>query len=227
MSIAIKNNTIELQSLFKNIDALPKDETYKSIIDGSITNIKMENMTTIKSHAFENCKSLLSADFQNVVSISEDAFSGCYNLQTINFPNLVTMGQRAFYVCGGLTSVNFPKLQEAAGRCFRDCSKLVVADFAEITYIGNQTFCDCNALTALIIRNTEQVCTLNDDQTSTYHTFLYTPIASGAGYIYVPSALIEDYKVATNWSTYAAQFRALEDYTVDGTVTGELDETKI
>ena len=34
-------------------------------------------------------------------------------------------------------------------------------------------------------------------------------------------------QAATNWSTYAAQFRALEDYTVDGTTTGELDETKI
>lgn len=54
-----------------------------------------------------------------------------------------------------------------------------------------------------------------------------TPIANGTGYIYVPSALIEQYKVAENWSTYASQFRALEDYTVDGTITGELDETKI
>ena len=53
------------------------------------------------------------------------------------------------------------------------------------------------------------------------------PIASGAGYIYVPAALVDSYKVATNWSTYAAQFRALEDYTVDGTTMGELDPNKI
>ena len=46
-------------------------------------------------------------------------------------------------------------------------------------------------------------------------------------YIYVPRALVEDYKVATNWSAYADQFRALEDYTVDGTISGDLDETKI
>jgi hypothetical protein len=31
----------------------------------------------------------------------------------------------------------------------------------------------------------------------------------------------------TNWTTFSAQFRALEDYTVDGTTTGELDESKI
>lgn len=45
--------------------------------------------------------------------------------------------------------------------------------------------------------------------------------------IYVPAALIDSYKAATNWSAYANQFRALEDYTVDGTITGELDESKI
>ena len=59
------------------------------------------------------------------------------------------------------------------------------------------------------------------------NVFKNTPIASGTGYIYVPRALVDSYKVATNWATYAAQFRALEDYTVDGTVTGDLDESKI
>lgn len=39
-----------------------------------------------------------------------------------------------------------------------------------------------------------------------------TPIASGTGYIYVPKSLVEQYKVATNWSVYAAQIRAIEDY---------------
>ena len=77
------------------------------------------------------------------------------------------------------------------------------------------------ALIALILRS-ETMATLAGT-----NALSSTPIASGTGYIYVPSALIEDYKVATNWSTYADQFRALEDYTVDGTITGELDESKI
>jgi hypothetical protein len=54
-----------------------------------------------------------------------------------------------------------------------------------------------------------------------------TRIEKGTGYIYVPADLVDSYKAATNWSTFAAQFRALEDYTVDGTITGELDITKI
>ena len=37
-------------------------------------------------------------------------------------------------------------------------------------------------------------------------------VESGTGYIYVPQATIEGFKSATNWSTYADQFRAIEDY---------------
>lgn len=51
--------------------------------------------------------------------------------------------------------------------------------------------------------------------------------ASGTGYIYVPAASVDVYKNVGGWKAYAAQFRALEDYTVDGTITGELDESKI
>ena len=44
----------------------------------------------------------------------------------------------------------------------------------------------------------------------------------------MPRALIEEYKADANWSSFELiQFRALEDYTVDGTIMGELDETKI
>ena len=42
--------------------------------------------------------------------------------------------------------------------------------------------------------------------------FKDTPIESGTGYVYVPSALVDSYKSATNWSTYADQIRAIENY---------------
>lgn len=42
--------------------------------------------------------------------------------------------------------------------------------------------------------------------------FIETPIEKKTGYIYVPKSLIEQYKVETNWVTYANQFRAIEDY---------------
>ncbi|MBP3304941.1 MAG: leucine-rich repeat protein [Oscillospiraceae bacterium] len=105
---------------------------------------------------------------------------------------------------------------------FYNCAKLVVADFPSLSgSIAMEAFHSCKVLTALILRNNRIV------SLAATSAFQSTPIASGTGYIYAPSALIDSYKAATQWATYADQFRALEDYTVDGTVDGDLDENKI
>lgn len=104
---------------------------------------------------------------------------------------------------------------------FYYCSALTTADFQVATSINGNAFYGCSKLTVLILRS-ETMCTLSNTS-----AFDGTPIKSGTGYIYVPRALVDSYKAATSWSTYANQFRALEDYTVDGTITGALDESKI
>jgi hypothetical protein len=74
-------------------------------------------------------------------------------------------------------------------------------------------FGGCDKLKAILLRS-ETIVYANRAE-------LAPTLDNGTGYIYVPRSLIEDYKVATNWSTHAAQFRALEDYTIDGTVAGD------
>lgn len=101
------------------------------------------------------------------------------------------------------------------------CTALTVVDVPNITSIDRDAMSNCSALTTLVLRG-NTACSLANTNALTG-----SPIASGTGYIYVPASLIDSYKAATNWSTYADQIRALEDHTVDGTTTGELDETKI
>ena len=43
------------------------------------------------------------------------------------------------------------------------------------------------------------------------NTFVGSGIASGTGYIYVPDDLVDQYKVATNWATYASQIKGLSE----------------
>ena len=64
----------------------------------------------------------------------------------------------------------------------------------------------CSSLTTAILRS-ETMCSLDD-----ISVFADTPISKGTGYIYVPQALIESYQAHEKWSTYADQFRAIEDY---------------
>ncbi len=150
------------------------------------------------------------------------AFYNCIALECVDLPNITIMGQGVFTGCSGLKKINIPKITALQQGTFSGCSSLVVLDLPGVTALmGNQMVKNCYALTAMILRYTS-VCGFQ------YSGGLAaSSIATGKAYIYVPSALVDSYKAATNWSQFADQFRALEDYTVDGTITGELDETKI
>lgn len=129
------------------------------------------------------------------------------------------------YVFSGntkLTSARFASVTNIGSNAFNNCNAMEKLDLASATTIDSSAFVLCTGLKALILRNTETMCTLGSNAFSSAN---FT--AANGKYIYVPSVLIESYKVATNWSSYAAQFRPLEEYTVDGTTTGELDESKI
>lgn len=99
-------------------------------------------------------------------------------------------------------------------------SNVNFADLPNCVKIGSYSF-HSSKIQTLILRSPSVAMA---EHTNIFTT---TPIKSGTGYIYVPRSLVDSYKAATNWSTYAAQFRALEDYTVDGTVDGDIDMSKI
>lgn len=116
------------------------------------------------------------------------------------------------FVDNVVTSIGYAALSQ--------CYNLTKVDtFAKS--IGIMGFYGSAQLKTVILRS-ETMCALE-----TTNAFTSTPIASRTGYICVPRALVDTYKAATNWSTYANQIRAIEDYTVDGTTTGALDESKI
>ena len=89
---------------------------------------------------------------------------------------------------------------------FNRCSKLTTIDFPSISSMGSSQFSGCSALATIILRNNTLVTLGGVNWLSD------TPIRKGTGYIYVPAALVDSYKSATNWSSYAAQIRAIEDY---------------
>ena len=128
-------------------------------------------------------------------------------LVTVNLPNVTSLGAYAFYQCSNLETVTLPKLTTISTQIWYMCPKLEYADCGQLGNVSAQTFASCTALKTLILRKTDGICTLSND-----NGVSGSGIGKGTGYIYVPSALIETYKTATNWSTFADQFRAIEDY---------------
>ena len=232
----------DMAGKIEGIQAGGGDDVLDALIDRSITEISSSSATSIGDYAFSHCSKLTTANFPAATSIRSSAFQFCDVLTTVDFPAVTSIGDHAFNYCSALTTVDFPAATSIESSAFQFCSALTTVDFPAATSIGNSAFNYCSKLTtanfpaatsiessalrscdvlkALLLRG-NNVCALSNT-----NAFNSTPIRSGTGYIYVPSALIEQYKAATNWSTYAAQFRALEDYTVDGTITGELDPAK-
>lgn len=198
-----------------------------SIVDGSITEYTNDRVVRVGS-TFYHSNDLIKVDFPKVTYIGNYGFYQCNNLMYVNMPKLLSIGTDAFVECISIRELKFPMLINIGNGAFEGCKRLSVVemcgwnkDLVPSGNISSDAFLN-SGISCLMIRSTEGICELSQGD-----AFDNTPIANGTGYIYVPRALIEDYKVAENWSTYASQFRALEDYTVDGTVTGELDESKI
>ena len=226
----------------------------EALIDGSLTHIECD-CESVRKYAFAHCDVLTSVYFPNVKSIGDNSFDDCSALTSVDFPNATSIGLQAFRSCTALTSVYFPNVKSVGDYTFPSCTALTSVnlpnvtsigqymfmydyvlrsvDFPNATSIGANAFGYCRCLTTVILRS-ESLCNLSSTNAfgNCYHILgtvnaTHNPNGDKDGYIYVPSALVESYKNATNWSTYASQFRALEDYTVDGTITGELDPNKI
>ena len=187
-----------------------------------------------KSHVFENCYNLHTVSLPSASYIGNNQFSNCYKLKNINLKDNVFIGDSAFNNCFSLNNINVNggAIGSTSSRCFSGTGigKLVLLD----SFLGNGYIFSSSRISVLdLIHDTkgdnislyqyalQSACSLvhliirrnNTIVISSSDTFLKdTPIKDGIGWIYVPSDLIDTYKSATNWSTYADQIVSIDEY---------------
>lgn len=149
----------------------------------------------------------LSGDYVNnrVTSIGSEGLRAT-QITGLHCENVTTVGGEAVRQCNYLVNVYLPKCTNLSGYSFGICPLLERVELGAMTNIRAYDFYNCTNLTTLIINNTATVCSL-----ANVSAFTGTGIASGTGYIYVPDALVNSYKTATNWSTYAAQIKGISE----------------
>ena len=189
-----------------------------SLLDGSVTEIYSE-VTELGSTALANNPNLITVTLPNAIKLGYQAISHASSLKNLHIPKVKYIDNYCFYNTTGLEHIDAPSSLDIASRAFDGCTALKYVNLHKTKYIGTNAFYNCSALKTLVV-------IIQIDLAST-NVFTGTPIESGTGYIYIPRNLIESYKTATNWTAFASQFRVLEDYTVDGTVDGELDWDKV
>lgn len=142
----------------------------------------------------------------NPIELQNRCFAECSMLTEIDLPNATYLGTSAFEKCTGLTCVEFPKANYCNWTVFQGCTNLHTASFGTKLTLGAGAFKGCSALITVILQGATMSIL---EQTWVFEN---TPIESGSGYVYVPRALVDSYKSATNWSAFASQIRAIEDY---------------
>lgn len=213
------------------------------------------NSTGMKSVYLPACTSINNYCFTNMVttilslpectSVGTYSFTGCKQITQLDLPQCKTIGTGSFNNCTKIAKLYLPKCQTIGNSCL---ASILITELIlpECTSIGNSslsglkncTYVDlpkCKSLANYALRNSANLATLilRSETMCTLSNYALnsTQIWNGTGHVYVPRALMANYQAATNWKTIHgknnATFRALEDYTVDGTITGELDENKI
>lgn len=211
------------------------------IINKSVTEITSD-VASVGSHAFYDCKSLVSASFPNATDIGGYAFQGCekltainapnalkvpsychdYNmaLSTVNYPKATTIGTYAFRDCFGLTTITkdtFPNVTTIYTHAFERPANLVYADFPKLTSIKSYAFSGAANLKALVLRS-PTFCELENANAFEYCT-------KSSLYIYVPADLYTKYTEnlsSNNWKLSGLTIRVIEFYTDDGTINGNI-----
>lgn len=210
------------------------EDEIDGLVERTLTEFVNDRVTKIGDGCFMN-SSLREIVCSNVKTVEDSAFQRCNQLSYTYLPNVTEINWGAFSSCRNIVSLRFPRLSDINGQTFQGCQKLETFDMYGAKYpdyprgrIETSAFQGCLRLVSLIIRSEEYDIDLAvGGVTLSTDAFNGTPIAEGTGYIYIPRSLVDYYKTDIGWSTYANQIRALEDYTIDGTTTGELDPSKI
>lgn len=204
-------NNSELSSILNTINNLPQagasggSEEMEALIKRTITSYSSDTLTSVGAFAFHSCTKLTSVNLPKATSLSNSAFNNCTALTSINIPLVTSITTQSFYGCSALETLNLPSVKTTGTQGIRNCKKLTRVDFGAVTNIGALTLDSCSLLDTLIVR-TSSVCTLGNTS-----ALSGTKIASGTGYIYVLDTLIDQYKQATNWSSFASQIKPISE----------------
>lgn len=174
-------------------------------IDGEYVN---DRVTSVGTYAFAGTN-LDVVKLNKVTSMGYYVFAYSNKNMVVYLPELTTVSVHSFGVNTRLRMIVLPKVKTCSSGAF-GYATIQYIDTGMLQNIGRQFNATINHF---IIRNVNEVVTSDG----------FVP----AKYLYVPAALIDTYAASTTWCSIADKIRALEEYTLDGTVNGDLDFDKI
>ena len=169
---------------------------------------------SIGSHAFQNCTALTTLVLPQTLAVEfgESLFQSCTAFTQAISAKISRVSTNCFINSKIPRIVNtFPqgngKKVWYMNTCFSGSTALTLVDCACAPVFYPKCFQNCSALEAIVIRDTE---TVGELQANAFYNC--APITNGTASIYVPDALVDTYKAATNWTAYSSIIKPLSEY---------------
>ena len=192
-----------------------------------LTSINLPNVYNLSKYSFADCKALTNVAFPNVVNVNSNLFENCGNLVSVNMPKCryidaymynhcckletiigtelaTTVRSYAFYYCYALKSINLPNVTDIQSYAFMYCKSLQYLELPKLEAISKSAFSNCTSL---------QYIKIGTQDSTEVATASGLPNIPSQTKVYVPDALVDSYKTATNWSSYASRIYPLSEFT--------------
>lgn len=218
-------------SAFSNVNFF-SDGYYRPYQDNKYAIWDFPKVTKMWSYAFYNTQGINTLNFPILTSVEENTFLNT-NIVNLNIPNLESC-YKGFVSNSSVKTLSFPKLSNVRGSgnslgqnlenlttlelgltnnsyfwLVSNAPDLTKVTLPQFNYVSNAMFKNCSNIKTIVLSNPSNVCTLSN---ASYLPTQITNTADTTSYVYVPQALLTNYKTATNWATFSSKIRAIEDY---------------
>lgn len=213
--ITIDDNAKLDDALVKAIDSISTLQGLYEYIARKIKEIATNEISYLPEYSLYNGGSLEKVKMDNLVTMQGHNFGLCTNLRYVKLDNLTSIGNISFNN-SALRNLILPNLRNASDMSMNfgfnyNMQNLVIPKFSSILSSNTTIY-------AFLIDWAGELSTSSKfsnlkiliNRCSNIITLSSTARINTIEEIYVPQDLIESYKVATNWATYADKFKPLE-----------------
>lgn len=185
------------------------------------------NSSSINNGAFNYKSNITSVYSDTVLTVQNNAFSHCSGIRSVKLFNATQASSSSssiFTSCTNLEQLIIPKWSGTLNSFVSSCTKLKTLDIGDHVVFGSTACATTTLLETVILRSTT-LCTI----TASTAFNLSSVSGSTTGIIpeiYVPAALLENYKTANYWKNYfdlgiisflTIEGSTYENYYADGT----------
>lgn len=218
-------------SAFSNVNFF-SNGYYRPYQDNKYAIWDFPKVTKMWSYAFKDTQGINTLNFPMLTSVEENTFLNT-NIVNLNIPNLESC-YKGFVSNSSVKTLSFPKLSNVRGSgnslgqnlenlttlelgltnnsyfwLVSNAPDLTKVTLPQFNYVSKAMFKNCSNIKTIVLSNPSNVCTLSN---ASYLPTQITNTADTTSYVYVPQALLTNYKTATNWATFSSKIRAIEDY---------------